>query len=228
MQRIKDRLQSDKPITWLFYGDSITHGLFHTCQQRNYVDHFHERIRGEMMRFQDIILNTAISGQTTRNLLDEYDHRVAKRIPDVIFLMIGMNDCAQNELNVPIEEFKNNLHKLVDQNEALGADTILQTTCPVVPGGFNLDREHSFNSYMEVMREVAQERNLPLIDHAKLWQSATAYSHIGRMSDPFHPNVYGHAAFAHLIFTELDIFDPAWGTCQFAAQHRMVPELSNV
>ncbi|QDU35188.1 GDSL-like Lipase/Acylhydrolase [Poriferisphaera corsica] len=224
MQRIKARLQSEQPITWLFYGDSITHGLCHTNTQRNYVDHFHERIRGEMARIHDIVLNTAISGQTTKNLIAEYDHRVTKRIPDVIFLMIGMNDCAQNELNVPLPQFAENLDTLIDMNTKLGTDTILQTTCPVLPGGFNLDRENSFNDYMQAIRDAAQKHNLPIIDHAKLWQSASPYAHINRMSDPFHPNAFGHAAFTHLIFSELGILEPQSATSQFAQTHAMQPE----
>jgi len=35
MQRIKDILKSEKPVKWLFYGDSITHGALYTSGWRD-------------------------------------------------------------------------------------------------------------------------------------------------------------------------------------------------
>ena len=62
MQRIHKLLSSPKPLKWLFYGDSITHGAFHTFGARDYTELFSERIRGEMTRAQDIVIKTALSG----------------------------------------------------------------------------------------------------------------------------------------------------------------------
>ena len=40
-------LLADKshPLTWVFTGDSITHGAKHTHGSRTYVEHFAERVR---------------------------------------------------------------------------------------------------------------------------------------------------------------------------------------
>ncbi|MCP3966054.1 MAG: SGNH/GDSL hydrolase family protein [Lentisphaerae bacterium] len=70
MDRIKNLMAEDRPLKWLFYGDSITHGADHCYGQKSYSEHFAERIRYEMRRFNDIIINSAISGDTTVQLLE--------------------------------------------------------------------------------------------------------------------------------------------------------------
>src|SRR6266571_3512165 len=82
------------PITWVFTGDSITHGASHTHGERSYPEHFAERVRWEMGRRRDVVVNTGISGDTADGILKDFEHRVARFKPDVVSIMIGMNDCA--------------------------------------------------------------------------------------------------------------------------------------
>ena len=46
----------------MFTGDSITHGALHTMGWRSYPEHFAERVRWELGRMRDIVINTGISG----------------------------------------------------------------------------------------------------------------------------------------------------------------------
>lgn len=213
MQRVKDLMDSGKPLTWLFYGDSITHGVVFTFGQRDYTQLFTERLRAEMGRNMDVVINTAISGHNTQNLLDTFDHRVARFSPDIVLLMIGMNDCTTNPAQaVALDQFKANLHTLCDKFEELGAVTILQTTCPILPKSAP-DREPQFPAYMDAIREVASERSLPLIDHTAYWQDNIEKLYLW-MGNQFHPNEFGHRAFAELLFTELGMWDPQSATCR--------------
>ena len=63
MKRIKRLLSADAPVKWLFYGDSITHGARHTYGFRDYTELFAERVRFELGRRLDVVLNTAVGGQ---------------------------------------------------------------------------------------------------------------------------------------------------------------------
>jgi len=211
MQRVKDLLAAPKPITWLFYGDSITHGAMHTFGQRDYTQLFHERVRFEMSRMMDVVINTAISGNNSQQLLDSFDHRVTRFKPDVVFLMIGMNDCSSNN-NLTLEKFIANLHKLCDKFQALGSLAVLQTTCLILPNS-SPDREPNIPSYMQAVRDVASQRDLPLVDHTAYWEDHADKLYYW-MSNEFHPNEYGHRAFAKLLFTEMGIWDPTSLTCQ--------------
>jgi len=214
MYRITERLDSDKPIKWLFYGDSITDGVLHTFGHRDYTELFSERIRSELERHMDIIINTAISGNNIRDLLSSFDWRVTQFNPDVVFLMIGMNDCSDIN-DISIKEFESNLLKLTNKIINLGAIPILQTTCPILPGQAP-DRLPYFDSYMDIIRKIASECNLPLIDHNQFWKEHLD-NHFYWMSNEFHPNHYGHIMFAKYIYSCLGIDNINSQSCNFFA-----------
>lgn len=212
MEAIQQLLKSTEPVKWLFYGDSITHGALHTFGQRDYTELFAERGRFELGRTMDVVINTAISGNTTRELLQGFEWRVTQFRPHVVFLMIGMNDCSDQN-DITLEEFGNNLHELAERIEALGARLVLQTTCPILPGTAP-DREPHFESYMDTVRQVASQRGLPLIDHTTFWCEHPD-QHFYWMSNAFHPNEYGHRAFALLLYRAMGMYDPDSYSCTF-------------
>ncbi len=204
MDRLRKLLEREAPVKWLFYGDSITHGVRHTFGWRDYVELFSERVRAELGRSMDLVLNSAISGNTTRELLDGYSWRVEQFKPDVVFLMIGMNDC-KDELEMTSDEFRGNLRRLFDQNVGIGALTVFQTTCPILPG-LAPEREPTFPVFMQTIRDVAADTGAPLVDHVEHWRK-NEESHHFWMSNAFHPNQYGHRAFGHLLFRQLGMYD---------------------
>lgn len=211
MERVKKLLRSEEPLTWIFYGDSITHGVLHTFGYRDYAELFAERVRSELGRMMDVVATTAISGNTTRDLLASFDWRVARFRPDVVFLMIGMNDCSK-EKGIGVEEFEKNVLELVDRITELGTVPVLQTTCPILPGQAP-ERLPYFDSYMDAIRKVSADRKLPLIDHTEHWREEEEH-HFLWMSNAFHPNAYGHRAFAQYIYRCLDIYDAQSRSCQ--------------
>lgn len=212
MQRIKAMLADlDRPIKWLFYGDSITHGALHTFGWRDYTQLFAERIRYEMSRSGDIVINTAVSGNTTRELIDEFDWRAGQFEATVALLMIGMNDCCPKN-NVSLERFTDNLHTLADRFAATGTLLVAQTTSLILPGSAS-DREPYLGEYMQAVRDFANQRGLPLVDHASHWQDDLARLYYWQ-SDPFHPNEMGHRALAFKLFEEFGIMDDESPICR--------------
>lgn len=211
LETVRSLLKADRPIKWLFTGDSITHGALHTFGWRDYVELFAERVRFELGRGMDLILNSAISGHTTRQLLAGFDWRIGQFRPDVVLIMIGMNDCSQGN-GIDLAEFRGNLDRLVSGIEELGATPVLQTTCPILPGQAP-ERTPYFPAYMDVIRDLAGTRGLPLVDHERFWQ-ARAPSHFYWMSNAFHPNEYGHRAFALCLYQALGIYDAGSHSCR--------------
>ena len=211
MDRIRQVLNSSSPAKWIFYGDSITHGALHTFGQRNYAELFSERLRFELGRAMDLVITSAISGDNTRGLLQNFDWRVGQFSPDVVLVMIGMNDCSENN-DITLTQFGENLNQLVDRLDQTGAVVVLQTTCPILPGQAP-DREPHLHAYMDAIRACAADRAVPFIDHTKLWQeNIDKYSYW--MSDAFHPNEYGHRAFADLLYREMGIHDRGSHACR--------------
>lgn len=203
MERVKAILNGKQLTKWLFYGDSITHGAFHTFGWRDYTELFAERVRVELGRVNDVILNTANGGDNSAGLLSGFEWRVAQFKPAVVFIMIGMNDCCDR--CVPLDRYEANLHTLADRIAALDGLPVLQTTCPVVPGRAS-SREPHLPAYMDAVRRVAAARGLPLVDHRAHWESQPASQELW-MSDGIHPNEFGHRVLARHLFAVLGIGD---------------------
>jgi lysophospholipase L1-like esterase len=212
MKRLRKLVRSKAPVRWVFSGDSIPHGALHTFGWRDYTELFCERLRFELGRVDDLVIKTAISGNTTRDLLASFDRRIKTVNPHVVFVMIGMNDCCR----VPLDEFHSNLTRLIGRIRALRALPVLQTNCLPLPGAAP-EREAPLVVFMKAVREIARKTRLPLIDHGAWWKKqigADVFRHYAWMSDAIHPNEMGHRVFAERVFKDLGIFDPAANTCR--------------
>lgn len=209
LTRLRTLLDEGTPVNWVCTGDSITHGLIHTQGARNYVDHLHELIRGDMSRVQDVIIDTAISGWRIVQLLEDFDRRVAAWHPHVVTLMIGTNDCSDGGVFPVIapEDFALSLTEFVQRVRALGAIPVLQTPPAVdVP---NAPERGRIGAFAQAVREVAATEDTILVDqfarYAELGGGGMPW---GLMNDPFHPNAAGHEALALELATALGL-DPA-------------------
>jgi len=198
-------INSNTPVKWLFYGDSITQGSLHTYGHRSYPELFSERVRYELNRPMDIVINTAFSGFTTKDLIESFDWGVAKLEPAVVFIMIGMNDSLRKQ-GISTEDFKNNILRLVSLVNDINATVILQTTCPVLAGRPGSESYTLLPVYMEIIRDIAIEKNIALIDHTLYWERNSKY-HSQWMNNLIHPNALGHRVFAKYIFQFFDIDD---------------------
>lgn len=203
---------SESPVKWLFYGDSITHGSLHTSGHRCYSELFSERVRYELNRPMDIVINTAFTGHTTRDLLDSFERRVSELNPDIVFIMIGMNDCNNNK-GIHIEEFESNIISIVSMVTGIKAVPILQTTCPTLIGESDYKSYSSLPLYMDIIRKVALENKIPLIDHMLFWKE-NAELHAQWMSNLIHPNGIGHRALARYIYQCFGIYDEEAPSCK--------------
>ncbi len=199
------------PLTWVFTGDSITHGAKHTHGSRTYVEHFAERVRWELGRVQDIVINTGISGDKADGILRTFEWRIARFKPDVVSIMIGMNDCARGPEKRA--EFRTNLVQLIRQTRALGAVPILHTQNTTEASAAK--ERGDLPAYAAIVAEVAREQNTVLVDHWQHWQSASQDPQLLKrwLNDPIHPNARGHRELAILTFQVLGIYSTNSPTC---------------
>lgn len=204
----------DKPVIWLFTGDSITHGAKHTKGYRSYPEIFGERIRWEMGRMKDIVINTGISGNTTRDILGEFEWRVTQFRPAVVSLMYGTNDCIRKGITQAV--FEENLNVIVDKLREGGSVPILHTPNILIPEKA-LDRGATLPLYAPIIRKVAQEKGVILVDNYQYWEDSMKNNTVNVyrewLNDPIHPGETGHQEIARLLFKELGIFDPKEPTC---------------
>lgn len=198
------------PITWVFTGDSITHGAKHTTGARSYPEHFAERVRFEMRRHRDVVINTGINGDTADGILNDFEWRVGRYKPDVVSINIGMNDSARG----PSEraEYTTRLRELVRRTRALGAIPLLHTTNTVTAA----TRHADLPAFMAIVQKIAKEEGAIVVDH---WAHWTQQGDVKDwLSDSIHPNALGHAELAKVLFRAIGIFDAKSPTCQIGAK----------
>ncbi|MEX2233895.1 MAG: SGNH/GDSL hydrolase family protein [Cyclobacteriaceae bacterium] len=212
--RISELLkQKTPPLIWVFTGDSITHGAKHTQGYRSYPEIFAERIRWELGRTRDVVINTGISGNTTQTILNDFDWRIKQFKPAVVSLMIGTNDCAKTRVPLPL--FEENLYKLVKGIRDLSAIPILHT-----PNIIIIEKDpvrSSLPEYIPIIRNICSKEKVILVDNYRHWQESLENNSVKVynewLNDPLHPDGEGHSEIARLMFRELSIFDPAAPTC---------------
>ena len=192
---------------WVFYGDSITHGVAHTHGWRSFPEIFQERVRWELKKQADIIINTAYSGQTAYNLSknDHFKKFVACYNPNVVFLLVGINDISLP--NASIDKYKQNLNSIVRQIRKLGAIPIIQNYPPIAKSE-NLDYIRIYEllpKYNEVIKDIAKDNKAIFIDHWSYWKN-NCKSLDSWLGETIHQGAQGHLAMAINIFKELGIY----------------------
>jgi len=204
-----------EPVKWLFTGDSITQGAKHTHGMRSYSEIYAERVRWEKGRVRDSVLNSAVSGNTSSDLLKDFDWRVSQYQPDVVFIMLGTNDAADNK-NLTVEEYVKNLSLCISKVRLENAIPILISP-PTIIVELAQERKRLFN-YVKALIKMAEENNVLYIDNYDYWSEALQdkYPNVVNqkfMNDALHPNGYGHQIIAQVIFKYLGIYDPNDPTC---------------
>lgn len=212
---LKHCLENPAPTVWVFTGDSITQGAKHTHGERSYPEVFAERVRWELGRVRDVVINTAVSGNTTVDLLADVKWRIDHFKPNVVSLMMGTNDCA-TEKKINIHEFEENLSSAVTHIRQQGAIPLLHVPTPIVVA--KAPERAQLPAYAERVRMVAAREEVLLVDHWTHWQEAIrqkgdAWVFDAWMNDPLHPNGAGHLEMARLLFRSIQVFDESAATC---------------
>lgn len=203
-EHVRDPLK--QPWKWLFAGDSITHGAAHTNGWRAFPEIFAERVRWEMRCDLDLVVNTAFSGWTTEELLAHYESHIRFFQPQIVLIMIGMNDTLRFRERGGSPVFEQNLSTLTVRLREDRIIPVLQTCNPIID---NVQRQELLPEYMDIIRKVAKGKDVILVDHFAYWQKAVpdVYSLAQWLGEPIHPGSRGHLEMARLILKTLDLYD---------------------
>ncbi|MCF3107697.1 SGNH/GDSL hydrolase family protein [Niabella sp. CC-SYL272] len=203
------------PVKWLFTGDSITQGAKHTHGMRAYPEIFAERVRWEMGRPRDMMINTAVSGNTTADVKSDFEWRVGQYHPQVVFFMLGTNDAAIQKGIAP-DTFKANMTDLIERVRKLHAIPVLLSPNRIV---VSMAQERAaLGDYVAVLGELAASQSLVYADVWTAWDTELQRKYKGRqndrlLNDPLHPNGYGHQEIAGLLFRTLSVYNPDMPSC---------------
>jgi len=205
-------LRSKTPVTWLFTGDNIVQAAGSTAGWRGCVEIFAERIRGELRRAGDVVINTGVSGDSAPQLLATLKKRVMRFQPDVVAISLGVNDCKSGA--VGREAFRSAVQEILERVRTAGAIPLVILPHPVYsPATRN---RSDLRQYVEILRQVIVRDEVPCVDQWADWLQNWPDSQAtrDRLSDGrIQLGSAGHQRLAGLIFQTLQIFDSQSAAC---------------
>ena len=201
-QAIADLVDGDEPLTWLFMGDSITHGASYTFGHDSISQLFEKFLKDDLGREEDIVINTAVSSADTNDTISELHARLNRYQPDVVSIMIGTNDSAAH-INVGETNYKANLRTIIAAIQAKGARVILRTPVPTKDGS-----RTNIGDYADWMGEIAAEYpDVILVEqYDSMNELFTAAPHMKAVlfnsGDYLHPTTEGQTWMLHRFLEE--------------------------
>ena len=222
-ETISALLTSEEPVTYLFMGDSITHGI--VTQGYDNVPQMFAKYLDELGRTDDVVLNTGVSNATLSTTLDQIEPRLERYEPDVVMIMLGTNDSSTRGEMVNgdtnnLQGFKDRYKDLVRKIHANKADTsiVLRVPCEMLVDDAHSQYESYFASIYEVADEMRAEidgLNIVVVDHMQEWRdysNSVRNDNIAKtgtyawLVDNVHPNGRGNLSMFQQIIRELGLY----------------------
>ena len=202
LDKARKILESTRPATWVFTGDTVVQGAGHTGAGRNFSEHFGDHLRNKLRRLLDVAVNTGVPNSRAENFLKTLEWRVTRFEPEAVFLMLGSADSAAGPSGR--KRFRELLNEIIDALAVTKTAIILQT--PPTPRPDLWKDANDLPAYVEIVREVAAARNVAGIDHWSLFEDRLSES----KSEPDWwssggqlPNVRGHVELARQVVEAL-------------------------
>lgn len=202
LEKARAILEGTRPATWVFTGDTVVQGAGQTGAGRTFSEHFGDHLRHKLRRLLDVVVNTGVPNSRAENFLKTIDWRVTRFEPEVVFLMLGSADSAAGPAGRT--RFREVLNEIVDALATTKTALILQTPPTARPD--RLADTADLPAYIEIVREVADARDVAGIDHWSLFEDRVTqakaepdwWSSGGQL-----PNVRGHVELARQIVEAL-------------------------
>lgn len=196
-----------EPLEIITLGDSITKGVRSGVKPEETFAAFLEadlNARGLEAR----VTNVGIGGERTDGALARLEKDVLAKKPRLVTVMYGTNDSyvdkGKEKPRLTVEEYRENLAKIVEQIKKAGAIPVVMTEPrwgKSAKNGAGESPNGLLRDYASAGREVATAAGVPLIDNFGTWTRAEASGHdISKwMTDECHPNPLGHRVLADAI-----------------------------
>ena len=209
-------LQHDKV---LFVGDSIT-----DCMRRRpvgtggglglgYVAMFHAWVKLKRPDLALDVINMGVSGNTIRLMADRWQTDVLSFQPDVLFILIGVNDvwirygCEGDLASTSLAE---EYLKLYDQLLCRTVSAVRQIclmTPYIIPNQTNAAMYQELLPYMQGVKALGRQFHLPVIDLQNVMEKLLSDGIEPELIslDGVHPNILGRMAITEAVLRETEL-----------------------
>ncbi len=213
--------------TILFIGDSITE-----CDRRmpvysplgwGYVRMFADIMIIREPEKQIRIINKGINENTIAHLLSRWCDDVVEYQPDVLFVLIGINDATRYldrspSLHCSPEKYKTIYRRLVEETQKRVPHCKILLMQPFftsrgddIEGSYRNELISSLTAYIKAVEETAGDFGLSLIPLSAEFQRLLRYKNPDVFSeDKIHPNLTGHLVIAEAVYHGLQQKDSSY------------------
>ena len=151
-----------------FMGDSITQA---GAQPKGYVSLVIAGLEANGVKATAI--PAGISGHKSNQMLERLDRDVLSKKPDWMTLSCGVNDVWHGAKGVPLDPYKQNITKIVEQCQAAGVQVMILTATMIGEDQPNANNQ-KLAAYNEFLRAIAKEKKCLLADLNADMQEAIA------------------------------------------------------
>lgn len=198
-------------LTLLFHGDSITDaGRVYTNREANgslglgsgYVNYIAMELLGRNNQVK--IFNRAGKGHRTTNLLKTWDKKCINLKPDIVSILIGVNDFRTTLLNSSdsqkekfIKQFESNYRRLLDETIKKLKNVKLILIEPFyIKGGSEVNDPSwstDYQYFQKITKALSEEYGTIFIPLQKIFNEALETAAPNSLSiDGIHPTLAGH------------------------------------
>ncbi|HEX2911659.1 MAG TPA: GDSL-type esterase/lipase family protein [Chloroflexia bacterium] len=152
------------------------------------------------------MLNRGVGGDTTRHILAWIEQDCLGLEPDLVILGVGVNDSRrrvslQNQCEIPLDLFEQNLNEIILRLKRAGAGIIVSGMIPVDDRGatYKEDKQHFRNDqfrYEAIIEKVAALNKVTYLDHFNRCLAFGDARISSLLLDGVHPNSQGYAEMA--------------------------------
>ena len=200
--------------TLIFLGDSVTDCGRSPDGELNlgsgYVNLFSSMFRIAYPETGVRFINRGVSGDQTRQVLARLERDVLSIHPDVVTLLIGVNDVWRffdrpfAYQGVPAEEYRDNLKKIIEPILAGGAKMLVMTPYMIDRSPYEPMRTKMLE-YAAICKDTAQTYGVEVLELQPVFENLlakgiTSYELSG---DRIHPSQKGHFAITMALMEHL-------------------------
>lgn len=203
--------------TVVFIGDSITEADRRLPQFSplgvGFVRFFSDLIQIRDPEKKISFINKGINSNTISHLLSRWSDDVLEHNPDVLFILIGINDATRfldksSSLHCSPDEFVNIYRRLIDETKRhLPECRIILLSPFFISAGDNINGSYRKNlielvgEYIQAVHTVSNEFGVEHIQLSETFRKLIRLSNSSVFSeDKIHPNQTGHLAIAEAIY----------------------------
>ncbi|MGP4082228.1 SGNH/GDSL hydrolase family protein [Pseudalkalibacillus sp. R45] len=179
--------------TLVCFGDS------HTAKEESLegYERLTPRLRNNLTNWT--IVNSGISGETTRAALARLQDDVLRHSPDIVTILFGSNDASEHRrINLP--EYERNLEIMIDRITA--EKTIIISPPPIIEFYQKKRSNEELQKYAEAAKKIAAKRGCHFID---LWSYFSKNKLYEKMleKDGLHFNERAYLFLSELVLDEV-------------------------